>query len=146
MIRSAREHDRLRREFTPESHEEAVANLTSDNEDILYITLVWIAYNEPDSRWAQNVFLEFTTHQSNRLRTWAVTFLGLLPTLHGWFDYKLVLPAIQSLMDDPVNEVSIRATEALQFIWTDLPLHVRWGIRFSNAIERFKKLPAIGIE
>jgi hypothetical protein len=63
--------------------------------------LLSAAYYEPDWRWAQNLCLDFLSHDDRALRGLAATCLGHVARIHRQLDVDVVLSRLATLKTDP---------------------------------------------
>ena len=78
------------------------------------LTLVRVAFHEPDYEWAQDRCLEFCNHDDAEVRGVAVTCLGHIGRIHGKLNMSKVGPVLERLLSDPL--VAGRVEDALSDI------------------------------
>jgi len=77
-------------------------------------TLVGIAFNEPDWKEAQELFLEFLEHEDANIRGVSATCLGHLARIHRQLDKEKVVSALNKHANEP--KISGQVADALDDI------------------------------
>jgi hypothetical protein len=102
------------REITPVDRHEAEAIFDQDDLDIIRLTLLRVAYHEPDYVWAQDCCLRFCNHQDSQVRSVAALCLGHIARIHRQLDLNKVMPVLRRLLTDELT--AGRAEDALDDI------------------------------
>jgi hypothetical protein len=79
------------------SHDAAIRLLASEVDADVIAALTSIGLNETDRNWAQDIFLQHLTAQTEAIVASAVTAFGHIARRHGELDTDVVLPAIESV-------------------------------------------------
>jgi hypothetical protein len=85
----------------------------SDDPDQIVVTLLGIAYYDPDWRWAQAQFIHFATHPVPNVRRIAGMCLSYLTMFRGVIDMEAVMPVLDALHHDPDPDVRIETEQAI---------------------------------
>jgi hypothetical protein len=101
-------------EITPIDQCEAQIIFDGDDLDNVRLTLVRVAYHEPDCVWAQDRCLRFCDHEDSQVRSVAALCLGHIARIHGKLDLKKVIPVLRRLLKDELT--ASRAEDALDDI------------------------------
>jgi hypothetical protein len=88
------------RKVLPISRTEAIAVFGGIDVDRIRLTLVRIAFYDPDYEWAQARCLEFCVHNDPEVRGVAVTCLGHIARIHRRIDMGKVGPVLDKLACD----------------------------------------------
>lgn len=95
------------KEFLPirrRERDQIVAALECSSAPDIAEALLSAAYWDDDWRWAQDVLLKFSAHESEDV-LWAVaTGLGFLAAFHGQIDLQLVEPVLKEMGTDAAAE------------------------------------------
>lgn len=95
----------------PISRVDAERIFSGGNPDEMVYALLSIAYHEPDWQWSQNQCLRFWDAPDFNLRRMATLCLGHVGRIHGIIDWDVVVPRLESRLDDP--ELGGTAEDAL---------------------------------
>ena len=98
----------------PISRSEAERIFAGDNTDAMVHALLSLAYHDPDWQWVQNRCLRFLDASNFNLRRMATLCLGHIGRIHGVIVWDVVVPRLESLLDDP--ELGGTAEDALDDI------------------------------
>jgi len=83
------------------SKEEAALILsTSDNEEEVVNTLLYVCFNYDDWEWVQDKCLELLEYNNENICGLAITCLGHIARIHSTIDKKKVLGKLQNKMGD----------------------------------------------
>ncbi|MDA8521011.1 hypothetical protein [Acidovorax sp. NCPPB 4044] len=96
------------------SRAEALKAISSGIPTEICKALVSIAFHEKDWVWAQNQFIPLLRSDDYEIAGLAATCLGHIARIHGKIDKEKVLPALQSLRDNP--NISGQAEDAIDDI------------------------------
>jgi hypothetical protein len=102
------------REITPIDRCEAEIIFDGDDLDNVRLTLVRVAYHEPDYVWAQDCCLRFCSHEDSQVRSVAALCLGHIARIHRKLELNKVMPVLRRLLKDELT--SCRAEDALDDI------------------------------
>ena len=102
------------REITPIDRNEAELIFDGDELDNIRVTLVRVAFYDPDYVWAQERCLRFCEHEDSEVRSVAALCLGHVARIHRKLDLDKVLPVLQRLLKD--EQTVGRAEDALDDI------------------------------
>ena len=89
-------------DIDPIGRPEAEAIFRGSDLEKTCVTLVRVAFHEPDYEWAQDCCLEFCNHGDAEVRGVAVTCLGHIVRIHGKLNMAKVRPVLQRLLTDPL--------------------------------------------
>jgi hypothetical protein len=101
-------------EITAITRSEAEIILRQDLPEIIPVTLVRLAYYEPDWKWVQDTCITFSTHRNVWVRRVCATCFGHLARIHGKLEMENVSPVLNRLLLDP--EVKGEAEDAIEDI------------------------------
>jgi len=97
------------------SHADAKRLLVSDTDADVIAALVSIGLNESDGNWAQNICLEYLTHNSEAIIAAAVTSIGHIARRHGVMETERVFlalesvrhehPSLEGIVDDTLDDI-----------------------------------------
>jgi len=89
-------------EITPIDRHDAEIVFDGDDLDQTRVTLVRVAFHEPDYQWAQDCCLRFCNHQDAEVRGVAAICLGHIARIHRKLDMSKVMPILQRLLKEPL--------------------------------------------
>jgi hypothetical protein len=92
--------ERTYQEFYPQSREELLSALASDDTEKIRGALFTAAKYEPDWRWTQAQCLKFLDHANYMVRWAAALSLGFTAVYQGELDLAEVLPKLHTAKDD----------------------------------------------
>jgi hypothetical protein len=87
-------------EITPVDRHEAEVIFDGNDLDMTRVTLVRVAYHEPDHVWAQDCCLRFCDHEDSQVRAVAAICLGHIARIHGKLDLHKVMPVMRRLLKE----------------------------------------------
>ncbi len=88
-------------DLPPVSHAELYAALSSPAAERAAAAVISVGLHEPDWRWAEQVCLDVLKDAREEVRAAAVTSLGHIARVHGKITARIVIPALESLLNDP---------------------------------------------
>jgi hypothetical protein len=96
----------------PISRVEAEAVIRGGRKEDIPLTLVRLAYHEPDWRWVQDLCIGLSDHPDNSVRRVCAICFGHLARIHGKLESEKVNPVLTRLLSDP--EVHGDAQETIE--------------------------------
>jgi HEAT repeat len=102
----------------PITRQEAEKNLASADIAVMCLTLVRIAFFDPDAEWVEGVCTKLLAHPAAEIRSASATCLGHLARIHRDPELARVRPLLSEMLKDP--EVRPFALDALEDIDTFL--------------------------
>jgi hypothetical protein len=102
----------------PITRQEAEKNLASEDIAVMCLTLVSMAFFDPDAEWVERVCTNFLAHPAAEIRAISATCLGHLARIHRDPQLERVRSVLKELLKDP--EVRPFALDALEDIDTFL--------------------------
>ena len=94
------ERQRIYEPSRPLTGEEAHAAFATATAEDICITLVSLAFYDPDWRWVQEQLLRFVKHPDGNMRMAAAVCFGHLARIHRQLDWSVVVPLLQQLVPD----------------------------------------------
>lgn len=98
--------------ISPIPRDEAEIIIQQGFPEAIALTLVRLAYHDPDWRWVQNLCIALSSHPDKWVRRTCVTCFGHLARIHGYIDKQKVMPVLNQLLQDP--DVKGEAEDALE--------------------------------
>lgn len=92
-------------EIIPIPRSDAEVILKQGSLDAISLTLVRLAYHEPDWKWVQDVCIALSSHQHKWIRQTCAICFGHLARIHGKIEKEKVLPIMNRLLQDSEAEV-----------------------------------------
>ena len=88
-------------EIVPISRSEAEGVIRRDQTGDIPLTLIRLAYYEPDWRWVQDLCISLSNHKDKWVRRACATCFGHLARIHGKIEREKINPVLMRLLDDP---------------------------------------------
>ncbi len=105
----------------PINRSEAERIFAGNDEAAICNALVGVAFYDPDWKWVQTLCLKFleTPDTSKGVRSLAATCLGHVARIHRIIDLDIVVPLLESLLDDPEMGTAGDALDDIRVFITD---------------------------
>jgi len=87
-------------EITPISRNMAERIISEGSPEDVALTLVRLAYHDPDWTWVQDACIRLSTHEDKWVRRACAICFGHLARIHGNVDKEKVLPILARLSED----------------------------------------------
>jgi hypothetical protein len=84
----------------PISRSEAEAVIRRDQTGDIPLTLIRLAYYEPDWRWVQDLCISLSDHKDKWVRRACATCFGHLARIHGRIEREKINPVLTRLLND----------------------------------------------
>lgn len=97
-------------EITPISRSEAQLILDQGDPDGIPLTLLRLAYHDPDWTWVQDLCVSLSTHRSKWIRQTCVVCFSHLARIHGKLERQKVMPVLDRLLHDPEVKGEVEVT------------------------------------
>jgi hypothetical protein len=87
-------------EIAPISPVEAEAVIRAGKTEDVPLTLIRLAYYEPDWRWVQDLCINLSNHKDKWVRRACATCFGHLARIHGKIEREKINPVLTRLLND----------------------------------------------
>jgi hypothetical protein len=87
--------------ITPISRSEAERIIEQGSPEEIALTLVRLAYYDPDWIWVQDSCIALSAHHEKWIRRTCATCFGHLARIHGKLEKQKVMPVLNRLLADP---------------------------------------------
>jgi hypothetical protein len=99
-------------EITPISRDEAEKIISGSRSEDIPLTLVRLAYFDPEWQWVQDLCITLSGHQNKWVRRTCAICFNHLARIHGTLDRDKVNPVLKRLLNDP--EVCGEAEDSME--------------------------------
>ena len=96
--------------ITPISRSEAQLIFDQGAPEEIALTLVRLAYHDPDWMWVQDICISLSTHHDKWVRQSCVIGFSHLARIHGKLDKEKVMPVLHRLLHDPEVKEEVEVT------------------------------------
>jgi hypothetical protein len=97
-------------EIIPISRGEAQLIFDRGVPEEIALTLLRLAYHDPDWMWVQDVCVSLATHQDKCVRRTCVICFSHLARIHGTLERQKVMPVLNRLLHDPEVKGEVEVT------------------------------------
>jgi hypothetical protein len=97
-------------EITPISRSEAQRIFVQGGPDEISLTLVRLAYHDPDWMWVQDICISLSTHHDKWIRQTCVICFSHIARIHGKLERQKVMPVLNRLLHDPEVKGEVEVT------------------------------------